>query len=67
MMNAAQQLVESNPTTMMGKPVIKGTRITVELIQEKFAAGESIEQILDAHPHLTDFDVQVALEFPAQF
>ena len=37
---------------MMGKPVIKGTCITVELILEKSAAGESIEDIFEAHPHL---------------
>ena len=38
---------------MMGKPVVKGTRITVELILEKIASGESIELILDEHPRLT--------------
>lgn len=38
---------------MMGKPVVAGTRITVELILEKLAAGETVEQILDAHPRLT--------------
>ncbi len=38
---------------MMGKPVIKGTRITVELILEKLAAGETVDQILNAHPRLT--------------
>ncbi len=49
----ARQLIESNPSVMMGKPVVTGTRITVELILEKLAAGETIEQILDAHPRLT--------------
>jgi len=38
---------------MMGKPVIAGTRITGELILEKLAAGETIEEILEAHPRLT--------------
>ena len=42
----------SNPNVMMGKPVIVGTRITVELILEKLAAGETVEQILEAHPRL---------------
>ncbi len=37
----------------MGKPVVEGTRITVELILEKLAAGETTEQILSAHPRLT--------------
>jgi uncharacterized protein (DUF433 family) len=48
---------------MMGKPVIAGTRITVELILEKLAAGESIEQIVDAHPRLTKEAVLAALDF----
>jgi len=48
---------------MMGKPVIVGTRITVELILEKLAAGESVEQILDAHPRLTREAIQAALSF----
>ena len=47
------ELITTNPNVMMGKPVIAGTRITVELILEKLAAGESIEQMLDAHPRLT--------------
>lgn len=38
--------IQSNTSIMMGKPVIKGTRITVELILEKLAAGETVEQIL---------------------
>ena len=48
-----RNLVISDPKVMMGKPVIKGTRITVELILEKLAAGESVDQILDEHPRLT--------------
>lgn len=48
---------------MMGKPVGAGTRITVELILEKLAAGETIEQILDAHPQLTREAVLAAIEF----
>jgi uncharacterized protein (DUF433 family) len=53
----------SDPNVMMGKPVIVGTRITVELILEKLAAGESVEQILDAHPRLTREAIQAALSF----
>ena len=41
------ELIISNPKIMMGKPVIKGTRITVELILEKIAAGEFVDQILN--------------------
>jgi len=58
-----EKWVVSDPNVMMGKPVIVGTRITVELILEKLAAGESIEQILDAHPRLTREAIQAALSF----
>ncbi len=51
---------------MMGKPVIAGTRITVELILEKLAAGESVEQILDAHPRLGKEAVLASLDFAAK-
>ncbi len=56
-------LVVSNPQIMMGKPVIAGTRITVELILEKLAAGETIEQILEAHPRLTREAILAAVAF----
>lgn len=59
-------LIISDPKIMMGKPVVVGTRITVELILEKLAAGESIEQLLDAHPRLTMQAIQAALAFAAQ-
>lgn len=51
---------------MMGKPVISGTRITVELILEKLAAGEPMEQIINAYPRLTSEAIQVALSFAAR-
>ena len=50
----------------MGKPVVTGTRITVESILEKLAHGESIEQILKAHPRLKQEHIQAALAFAAQ-
>lgn len=50
---------------MMGKPVVAGTRITVELILEKLAAGETVEQVLDAHPRLTKRAVLAAFQFAA--
>lgn len=59
-------LIESNPKVMMGKPVIKGTRLTVELILEKLAAGETFEQMLDAYPRLTPQAIYAALRFAAQ-
>jgi uncharacterized protein (DUF433 family) len=61
-----KQLIQSDPSIMMGKPVISGTRITVELILEKLAAGETIEQIIDAHPRLTRESVLAALDFAAK-
>lgn len=61
-----QPLVVSDPNVMMGKPVIVGTRISVELILEKLAAGETVEQLLEAHPRLTKAAVLAALDFAAQ-
>jgi uncharacterized protein (DUF433 family) len=58
--------IESNPAIMMGKPVIAGTRITVESILEKLAAGETIDQIVAAHPKLTRQAVLDALQFAAR-
>jgi len=51
---------------MGGKPVVVGTRITVEFILEKLAAGETIDQILDAHPRLTAERIRAALAFAAE-
>jgi uncharacterized protein (DUF433 family) len=62
----ARALIESNPSVMMGKPVVAGTRITVEIILEKLAAGESVEEILEAHPRLTPEAVRAALAFAAR-
>ena len=58
-------LVVSDPKVMMGKPVIVGTRITVELLLEKLAAGEPAEQILRAHPHLPEGSILAALAYAA--
>ena len=60
------KLIQSDPSIMMGKPVIAGTRIPVELILEKLAAGETMEQLLEAHPRLTEEGVYAALSFAAQ-
>ena len=59
-------LIQSDPSILMGKPVIAGTRITVELILEKLAAGETIEQILAAHPRLTEEAIRAALAFASE-
>jgi uncharacterized protein (DUF433 family) len=51
---------------MLGKPVIRGTRLTVEAVLEALGAGETIEQLLAAHPRLTREAVQAALTFAAE-
>jgi uncharacterized protein (DUF433 family) len=61
-----QQWIESNPSIMLGKPVIRGTRITVEGLLEALGAGESVEDLLAAHPRLTRQAVQAALTFAAE-
>jgi uncharacterized protein (DUF433 family) len=61
-MKMSKGLIVADPAVMMGKPIIRGTRITVELILGKLAAGETIEQILEAHPRLTREGIQAAQE-----
>jgi uncharacterized protein (DUF433 family) len=58
-------LIVSDPNVMMGKPTIRGTRITVEHILEKLAAGETVDQVVSAHPKLTPDAVHAALAFAA--
>jgi uncharacterized protein (DUF433 family) len=61
-----RKYIYSDFKIMMGKPVIIGTRITVELILEKIAAGETFEQILEAHPRLTAEAIRAAIAFAAE-
>ena len=56
-------MIVCDPQVMMGKPVVRGTRITVELILEKLAAGQSEDQLLRAHPRLTREGVLAAIGF----
>ena len=58
-----EELIEINPRIMVGKPVIKGTRITVEIVLEKLASGESIDDILRSYPHLRREQILACLEF----
>jgi len=60
-MSAAR--IVSNPDVMLGKPVVEGTRITVELILEKLSGGESIDQILDSYPTLTREGALAAIKY----
>lgn len=55
--------IEVNPLVMLGKPVIKGTRITVELILERLQAGETVEQIVKSLRNIDADDVQSAIEY----
>jgi uncharacterized protein (DUF433 family) len=59
--------IVSDPDIMVGKPTIKGTRITVELVLEKLGGGMSIGELLQAYPHLTADDVHAALRFAADY
>ena len=61
-----KKLIVSDPKIMMGKPVIAGTRITVEIILEKLSAGETVKSILETHPRLTREAIRAALAFAAQ-
>lgn len=58
--------IEINPRIMLGKPVIKGTRITVELILRKLGEGAGEEEILDAYPNLKGEDIRAALAYTAE-
>ena len=55
--------IEINSSIMLGKPVIKGTRITVASILDELALGYTVEDILKAHPTITDEDVFAALKY----
>lgn len=59
-------LITSDPAVMMGKPVVAGTRLTVEFILEELAAGTPVEQLVISHPRLTPAAVSAALAFAAQ-
>jgi uncharacterized protein (DUF433 family) len=56
-----------DPGIMTGKPTIKGTRITVELILRKLGAGMTCEEIIADHPHLTSDDIRAAQAFAADY
>ena len=60
------ELITSDPDIMMGKPVVAGTRIPVDLVLDKLAAGETAEQIIESHPRLTSEAIRAALAFAAQ-
>jgi uncharacterized protein (DUF433 family) len=57
--------IEVNPKVMQGKPVVRGTRITVELILRKISEGATEEVLLQAYPHLKREDIQAAVRYAA--
>ena len=57
--------IEINPAIMLGKPVVRGTRIPVELVLRKLAEGATEDDLLDAYPRLTRADIQAALAYAA--
>lgn len=58
--------IERKPDVMLGKPVIKGTRITVELILELLAGGETSDSIVREYPRLTPEDIRAALAYASK-
>jgi uncharacterized protein (DUF433 family) len=57
--------IEVNPEIMLGKPIIRGTRVTVELLLRKLAEGATEAELLDAYPHLTPEDIKAAIAYAA--
>ena len=64
--NHIMERIEINPDICNGKPVIKGTRITVQTILEFLGAGDSIEEVLEGYPSLTHDDVLAALQYSSR-
>ena len=64
-MNNYRDRIEINPNILMGKPVIKGTRIPVELILRKLGEGATIEELLEMYPNLTKEDILAAISYSA--
>lgn len=58
-----QAQIISNPQILNGKPVIAGTRISVELILDRIASGMSLKDILQDYPHLTTDQIQAAISY----
>jgi uncharacterized protein (DUF433 family) len=58
--------IESNPEILFGKPVIVNTRIPVDLILEKLATGDSINDLLEAYPKIAKDDIAACLLFAAE-
>ncbi len=66
MKKGTEDWISADPAISGGKPCITGTRIPVELILDKLAAGESYQQILDAHPRLTEDAIKATIAFASE-
>jgi len=60
-----KERITTDPNIMLGKPLIKGTRITVELLLRKLSEGMTVKELLGAYPHLTKEDIFAALSYSA--
>jgi uncharacterized protein (DUF433 family) len=58
-----RQYISSDPDILGGKPCIAGTRISVELILEQLALGDTVQELLDQYPHITEEQIHAALAF----
>ncbi|NML41199.1 DUF433 domain-containing protein [Chitinophaga sp. G-6-1-13] len=58
-----KEYIESNTEIMLGKPVVKGTRITVALVLQRLAEGASVEELMEAYPALTPTSVMAVLAY----
>jgi uncharacterized protein (DUF433 family) len=65
-MTSRANRIEVNPRVMLGKPVIRGTRITVELLLRKLGEGATEKELLDAYPRLTQEDIRAAMTYAAE-
>ncbi len=63
----AHDRIEINPEVMLGKPVVRGTRVTVESILRKLGGGVTVEEIIADHPHLCEDDIRAAQAFAADY
>ena len=57
--------IEVDPLVMLGKPVIRGTRVTVELILRKLSEGATEDDLLDAYPRIAREDIRAAIAYAA--
>lgn len=64
-MNTYQQRITSDHQVMLGKPVIKGTRITVELVLRKLAQGATTSDLVEMYPHINEDDICAVLLYAA--